>query len=73
MDVSKHTVPYFVVVAFVALLVASPVLSRVAIWPRTEFFTELWVLGPNHMAEDYPFTTSSPFDPVIEKPTSGKR
>jgi hypothetical protein len=25
------------------------------VYPRTEFFTELWLLGPNHKAEDYPF------------------
>ena len=38
-----------------ALLVASPFLSRVLIYPRTEFFTELWILDADHRAEDYPF------------------
>jgi len=47
-----------VVVAVSALLVASPTLSRLLVWPRTEFFTELWILGPNHMAEDYPYNVS---------------
>jgi len=47
-----------VVVAVSALLVASPALSRLLVWPRTEFFTELWILGPNHMAEDYPYNVS---------------
>ena len=59
MDLGKYGVPFFVVVAVVALLVASPVLSRVLVWPRTEFFSELWVLGSNHMAEGYPFNVSS--------------
>ena len=59
MDISKYGVPFFVVVAIVALLVASPVLSRVLVWPRAEFFSELWILGSNHMAEDYPFNVSS--------------
>jgi len=59
MDLSRYGVPFFVVVAVVALLVASPCLSRVLVWPRAEFFSELWVLGSNHMAEDYPFNVSS--------------
>jgi len=38
------------------LLAASPVLSTVVSFPRGgERFSELWLLGPNHMAEDYPF------------------
>ena len=58
MDISKYGVPFFVVVAVVALLVASPVLSRVLVWPRTEFFSEMWLLGPNHKAEGYPYNVS---------------
>jgi hypothetical protein len=52
-------VSFFVVVAVVALLVASPCLSRVLVWPRVEFFSELWILGSSHMAEGYPFNVSS--------------
>jgi hypothetical protein len=38
------------------LLAASPALSTVVSLPRGgERFSELWVLGLNHMAEDYPF------------------
>ena len=38
------------------LLGASPALSTVISLPRGgERFSELWLLGPNHMAEDYPF------------------
>ena len=59
MDLGRYGVPFFVVVAVVALLVASPCLSRVLVWPRTEFFSELWILGSNHLAEDYPFNVSS--------------
>lgn len=41
--------------AFV-LLAASPALSLVVSLPRGgEKFSELWLLGPNQMAEDYPF------------------
>jgi len=38
------------------LLAASPALSIVISFPSgEERFSELWLLGPNHMAEDYPF------------------
>jgi hypothetical protein len=38
------------------LLAASPALSTVVFLPRGgERFSEFWVLGPNRMAEDYPF------------------
>ena len=37
------------------LLLASPTLSLILHLPSGERFSELWVLGPSHMAEDYPF------------------
>jgi uncharacterized membrane protein len=46
-------------IAVLALLVASPALARLLVFPRTDFFTEFAVLGANHMAEDYPFNISS--------------
>lgn len=50
----------FLVITFVtALLVASPALSRLLVYPRTEFFTELWILDSNHRAENYPFNISN--------------
>jgi hypothetical protein len=58
LDVRNYQVLFLVVVAVTALLVASPALSRLLVWPRTDFFTELWILGPNHMAEDYPYNVS---------------
>jgi hypothetical protein len=47
------------VTGILVLLVASPALSRLLVYPRTEFFTEMWLLGPNHTGEDYPFNVSS--------------
>jgi uncharacterized membrane protein len=42
------------------LLAASPALSLVVSFPRSsERFSELWLLGPNHMAEDYPFNVQA--------------
>lgn len=38
-----------------ALLAASPFLSKVLVYPRTEFFTELWILDADRKAENYPF------------------
>jgi len=39
------------------LIVSSPTIALLL--PATgERFSELWVLGPNHMAEDYPFNVS---------------
>ncbi|MGB8780964.1 MAG: DUF1616 domain-containing protein [Candidatus Bathyarchaeia archaeon] len=58
MNIKKIGVPFFVVVAIVALLVASPALSRVLVFPR-KFFTELYILGSNGTAENYPFNISS--------------
>ncbi len=58
MNFREYQVLFVVVVGIVSLLVASPALSRLLVMPRTEFFTELWILGPNHMAEDYPYNVS---------------
>ena len=46
----------FVGVFLVLVLVAaSPTLSMMISLPAGERFTELWILGPGHMAEGYPF------------------
>ena len=55
MNIKEYGLLYWSVVGVLALLVASPFLSRVLIYPRTEFFTELWILDADHKAEDYPF------------------
>jgi len=45
---------------FVLMLVAaSPILGMIIPFSgSSERFSELWVLGPNHMAEDYPFNVT---------------
>jgi len=55
MKIEDYQALFFVVTFVTALLVASPALSRLLIYPRTEFFTELWILDSNHRAENYPF------------------
>jgi hypothetical protein len=41
------------------LILASPALSLVLRLPGGEEFSELWVLGPGQMAEDYPFNVTA--------------
>jgi hypothetical protein len=55
MNLQNYRVFFIAVTGILVLVVASPALSRLLVYPRTEFFTELWLLGPNHKAEDYPF------------------
>ena len=55
MNLQKYNVLFIVVISVLALLVASPALQRLLVYPQTEFFTEMWLLGPEHKAENYPF------------------
>ena len=54
MNLSEYKVLFIVVTAVVALFVASPALSKLLVYPRTEFFSEMWLLNSNHTAEGYP-------------------
>jgi hypothetical protein len=54
-NLRAYGVPFWTVVGVSALLVASPALNRLLVYPRTEFFTELWLLGPSRLAENYPY------------------
>lgn len=56
--ISESSSLYWVVVGVLALLIASPALSRVLVYPQTEFFTELWLLDTNHKAESYPYNVN---------------
>jgi hypothetical protein len=58
MRLHEYHVLFMVAIGILTLLVASPALSRLLVYPRTEFFTEMWLLGPNHKAEGYPFNVS---------------
>ena len=55
MNLQEYKTLLLVVTAILALLVASPALQRLLVYPQTEFFTEMWLLGPEHKAENYPF------------------
>ena len=55
MNLQDYKVLLIVVTAVLSLLVASPALQRLLVYPQTEFFTEMWLLGPEHTAENYPY------------------
>lgn len=58
MDLEEAGLLFWIAVAVLTLLVASPALSRVLVYPRTELFTELWILDADHRAENYPFNVT---------------
>jgi hypothetical protein len=56
----------FVAVGLVGiLLLASPVLGLIVHSPGGERFSELWLLGSGHMAEDYPFNVTGGANYVV--------
>lgn len=55
MKIQEYKALVLVVTAVLALIIASPALQRLLVYPQTEFFTEFWLLGPQHNAENYPF------------------
>lgn len=57
-SLDDYKVVFSAVVLILALLVASPAIRRLLVLPRTEFFSELWMLGPDHQAENYPYNIS---------------
>ena len=59
MNFDKYRLAFIVVTAIIMLLVASPAMSRLLVYPQTEFFSEMWLLGPNHAAEGYPYNVSN--------------
>jgi hypothetical protein len=48
-----------VVVSVLALLAASPALQTLLIYPQTEFYSAMWLLGPQEKAENFPFNLTS--------------
>ena len=64
MNLQGYKALLLVVTAVLSLLVASPALERLLVYPQTEFFTEMWLLGPEHMAENFPtnITTNSNYN-----------
>jgi uncharacterized membrane protein len=61
-DLDQFKIIFFTVAAILTLLVASPALQHFLVYPQTEFFTELWLLGPNQRAENYPYNITQHID-----------
>jgi Protein of unknown function (DUF1616) len=59
LDLQQYKALFLVVTGILALFVASPVLQKVLVYPQIEFFTELWLLGPQNTAENYPRNVTS--------------
>ncbi len=55
MNLENHKILYITVTVILALLIASPAMQHFLVYPQTEFFTEMWLLGPNQKAENYPY------------------
>ena len=55
MSIHDYKVLILVVTVVLALIVASPGLQRVLVFTKTEAFTELWLLGPGHVAGGFPY------------------
>ena len=51
-------VSYIISCLVLGLIILSPTLAMVIRFPSVESFSELWILGPNRMAENYPFNVS---------------
>lgn len=59
MKIEEMRVPFIVTTCVLVLLVASPALQQLTVLPQTQFFSEIWILGPAHRAEGYPFNITS--------------
>jgi hypothetical protein len=59
MNLHSYSALILVVTAVLALFVASPALERVLVYPQAEFFTELSLLGPSNLAQDYPYNITT--------------
>jgi uncharacterized membrane protein len=55
MELGQHRTLMIIAVAVVLLLVFSLVLQLVPVYPKSDSVTELYILGPEHKAENYPF------------------
>jgi uncharacterized membrane protein len=58
MSLDRYRLVFLSVFLVLVLIIASPTLSMVISWPADERFTEFWILGSEHMAEDYPFNVT---------------
>lgn len=58
MRLNDYKLIFFAVGLISILLIATPTLGAILRLPNGEKFSELYILGPGHMAEDYPFNVA---------------
>ena len=54
MEINSYRAIFLVVILGIALLIASPLIGEILPKKDSEFFSELWILGPDHNASGYP-------------------
>jgi hypothetical protein len=59
MNLGDVKLVYAFSVVILCLIILSPTLAAFVPFPAGEKFSELWILGPNRMAEGYPFNVSA--------------
>ena len=57
MDLQRYKIVFIIVVLLIALFLASPALEKILVYPSAQSasFSELWILGPDKKAENYPY------------------
>ena len=55
----RYSAVFFLVITLLALLFVSPAVERLLVLPRTDFYTEFWLLDSKGAAENYLFNISS--------------
>lgn len=55
MTLEEYKTLFITITMALILIAASPIIGFVLTLPSGEKFSELWILGPGHMAKDYPF------------------
>ena len=59
MNLEQYRAAFLVITLGLALVAASPLLALVVTFPYTsDGFSEYWLLGPRHVAADYPFNVT---------------
>ena len=59
MNLQEFEVLLVAVTVMAALAVGSPALQRILVYPQSESYTELWLLGPGHLAGGVPYNVIS--------------
>jgi hypothetical protein len=50
----QHKFLFILIAVSLGFIVASPAIQQLLIYPRSDFFTEIWLLGPSRAANGYP-------------------